>query len=108
MKTGIAWNVSNPLKPTALFDPDAIRDIPCDWSAWFTDIGDTYASHTVIADAPLEVVASAQAAQVITARIKIADGETAPVGQRYGVTFRVVSAGGQQDDQTLYLKIANK
>ena len=106
MATGLAWNLSNPLKPYALFDRDAIRDIPCNWSAWLLDIGDTYASHTMLVAAPLECVTSAQLSGVIVARIKVTG--TPVAGQKYPVTFRVVSAGGQQDDQTLYLKITEK
>lgn len=106
MTTGLAWNLDNPLKPTALFDPDAVRDIPCDWTAWLADIGDTYQDHEVIVPAQLECVSSAHSAGVITARIKAGTG--IQTGKTYGVTFRVTSAGGQVDDQTLYLKITEK
>lgn len=108
MTTGLAWNVDNPLKPTALFDPNAIRDIPCSWVDWLADIGDTYASHVVIVPAQLECVSSSQLAGVITARIKKAAAGGAVVGKTYGVTFRVTSTGGQVEDQTLYLKITEK
>jgi hypothetical protein len=108
MATGLAWNMSNPLKPYALFDPNAVRDIPCSWAAWFTDINDTYLSHTVTAEAPFECTNSAEDLQVITARVKVANGGTPVPGKKYKVTWHVRSVGGQEDDQTLYLKVVEK
>lgn len=110
MATGLAWNLSNPLKPYALFDPDAIRDIPCNWAPWFTDIEDTYGSHTIICQAPLECTNSAEDTEVITARVRVKPANVADVkiNAKYAVTFRVTSAGGQSDDQTLYLKMTEK
>lgn len=108
MTTGAAWNVDNPYKPWARFDPDAIREIPFDWAAWLTDIGSTYATHTIIPNANLECTTSVQASGVITATIKKAAAGTLTVGTKYGVTCRIVAANGEQDDQTLYLKIVEK
>jgi hypothetical protein len=105
MTTGAAWNVDDPLKPWALFDPNAIREIPFDWTAWLTDIGSTYASHTIIVDTGLECTTSVQAGGIITATIKKASAGTLTVGTKYGVTCRIVAANGEQDDQTLRLKI---
>lgn len=105
MTTGAAWNVDDPLKPWALFDPNAIREIPFDWSEWLTDIGSTYLSHTIIVDTGLECTASVHASGVITATIKKATGGTLVEGTKYRVTCRIVAANGEQDDQTLRLKI---
>lgn len=108
MTTGAAWNVDNPLKPWARFDPNAIREIPFDWAAWLTDIGSTYASHTIICATGLECTTSVQAAGVITATVKKDAAQSLTVGTKYGVTCRIVAANGEQDDQTLYLKITEK
>lgn len=108
MTTGAAWNVDNPLKPWARFDTNAIREIPFDWVAWLADIGSTYASHTIIVDASLECTTSVHAAGVITATITKASAATLTVGTNYPVTCRIVAANGERDDQTVYLKAANK
>jgi len=108
MTTGAAWNVDDPLKPWAYFDPNAIRELPFDWTDWLTDIGSTYSSHTIIVDTGLECTTSTQASGVITATIKKAAAETLTAGTKYGVTCRIVAANGEQDDQTLRLKIFEK
>lgn len=108
MTTGAAWNVSNPLKPWALFDPDATRDIPFEWDLWLADIGSTYASHTVLTDPNLQCVTSTQAAGIIKVRIKKAVAGTLVAGTKYYVTCRITAANGEVDDQTLWLKIVDK
>lgn len=105
MATGAAWNVDDPLRPWAYFDPNAIREIPFDWSEWLTDIGSSYASHTIICQTGLECTTSTHASGVITATIKKAAAATLTEGQKYTVTCRIVAANGEQDDQTLRLKI---
>lgn len=108
MTTGAAWNVDDPFKPWARFDKDAIREIPFDWTEWLTDIGSTYASHTIICQTGLECTTSVQASGVITATIQKASAATLVLGTKYSVTCRIVAANGEQDDQTLYLKIVEK
>lgn len=108
MTTGAAWNLTNPHKPWARFDTNAIREIPFDWADWLADIGSTYASHTIICATGLECTTSVQASGVIKATIQKDAAETLTVGTKYGVTCRIVAANGEQDDQTLYLKIVEK
>lgn len=108
MPTGAAWNVDDPYKPWARFDKDAIREIPFDWTEWLTDIGSTYASHTIICQTGLECTASVEASGVITATIKKDPAQTLTVGTKYTVTCRIVAANGEQDDQTLRLQIVEK
>lgn len=108
MPTGAAWNLDDPYKPYARFDKDAIREIPFDWTAWLTDIGSTYASHTIICATGLECTTSVQAAGVITATIQKDSAETLTLGTKYAVTCRIVAANGEQDDQTLWLKIVER
>ena len=108
MATGSAWNLSNPLKPFALFDPNAVRDIPFEWIVWLTDIGSVYQSHTIIVSPGLECVQSSQAFSVIKARIRKNPAQELIAGEKYAVTCRIVAANGEQDDQTLWLKITEK
>ena len=105
MATGSAWNLENPLKPWAYFDPNAKRRIPFDWTAWLAAIGSTYASHTIIVDPGLEVVSSGEALGVITPVIQKSLSGTLAANKKYAVTCRIVAANEEIDDQTLYLKI---
>lgn len=108
MPTGAAWNVENPFAPWARFDRDAIREIPFDWTAWLTDIGSTYASHSIICQTGLECTTSTQASGVITATIKKASASTLTLNSKYSVTCRIVAANGEQDDQTVWLKAVDR
>ena len=108
MPTGAAWDLSNPLKPFALFDPDAVRDIPFEWDLWLADISSSYASHTITTDPLLQVMATSQVAGVIKARIKKAASGVLVPGVKYFVRCHIVAANGEEDDQTLYLKAYQK
>ena len=111
MTTGAAWHIEEDadweiVKPWAWFDKDDVVDIPISWVAWLADKGTTYASHTVIVAADLECVQSAQAAGVITMRIrKNSAGSTLVNGTKYAVTQRIVGANGQIQDRSWYLKV---
>ena len=108
MATGAAWNVDNPLKPWALFDVDAVRDIPFDWSVFLASIGSTFTSATAIAAQGLEVVSVTPSDGVAIVRIR-KDPEIALVAnQKYAVTCHIVAGNGEEDDQTVYLKIAER
>lgn len=109
MTTGQAWNLENQLKPWAYFDADAIRDIPFEWDLWLADIGSTYASHTItVAAGGLECASSSQSGGTIKARIKKAVGGILTAGTKYAVTCHIVAANGEEEDQTLYLKIISR
>ena len=108
MTTGAYWNQSNPLKPWGYFDPDAVLDFPFDWAAWLADIGDTHASHTITVAAPLSCTSSSEAAGVITVRIEKTLGSTPVVGQKYKITCHIKTTDGQEEDQSVYLKILEK
>lgn len=99
------WDVTNAAKPKGIKDPNAVLDFPIDFSAWLTDITDTYASHTVSVDAESGIVcdSSSQAAGVIT---PIISGGTA--GKTGWFKIRIVTAGGRTDDRTFYLKIQER
>ena len=112
MPTGIAWNVENPLKPTALFDTNARRIIPFELADWLAEMGATYASHEVIADAPLECLSSPSSADVLAITIRLRAGMVAGtdynLGQAYPFTVRLTGSDGQIDDRTLWLKLTDR
>jgi hypothetical protein len=90
-------------KPKGIKDPNAILDYPIDFSAWLTDMGDTYASHTVLVTGGLVCDSSAYALGVIT---PILSGGT--VGTVASFTIRIVTTGGRTDDRTLWLKMVER
>ena len=108
MATGAAWNVDAPLKPWALFDANAIRDIPFDWSVFLASIGSTFTSATATAAQGLEVVSVTPSDGVAIVRVRKDPDLTLEAGQKYAVTCHVVAANGEEDDQTVYLKIAER
>jgi hypothetical protein len=108
MATGAAWNVDNPLKPWAYFDPHAVRDIPIEWAAWLTDIGSTVSTVTATAQEGLEVVSVTLVSDVAVVRVRKDPDAALIAGGKYWVTCHIVAADGQEDDQTVYLKIAEK
>lgn len=108
MPTGPFWNEDNPLKPWGAFDPDSVIDIPFDWNDYFDGIGSIYGSHVVTAEEGLEVVASGHSDGKVTARFKKETGATLVVGRKYWIRCHIVAADGQEEDQTLYLKVREK
>lgn len=106
MATGDFWNVDDPTKPWGLFDPNAVYIFPIDVSAWLTNLGTTYASHSVIASTPLECPdEGVHVAGVVPVTIQVAADAAYTSGRKYPFTLRVVGADGQQDDRTLWLKL---
>lgn len=118
MTTGAAWNIDQEapdvLKPWANFDADAIRDIPFDWTEWLADIESTYASHTITTHADLECTnpTTGESGGIIKARIQknpAGDPLLTTAGKyTYWVKCHIVAADGQEDEQTLYLRIVAK
>lgn len=109
MATGTFWNVDDPKKPWGQFDPDAELVFPIDISAWLTALAMTYASHTVTADAPLELVsAGTHAAGILPVRIKVAAAATYVQGTKYPFTVRIVGADGQKDERTWWLQLKDR
>jgi hypothetical protein len=108
MTTGSFWNVDNPLKPWGYHDDESIIIYPFDWTAWLADSGTSYTSHTAVADDPLEVSASTYANGVVSVTVKTKTLGHPVIGQKYAVTCHIVCANGEEEDQTVYLKIREK
>lgn len=104
------WNVDNPDKPWGKFDINAELDIPFNWADWLADLGLSYASHTIVAESPLEVVGSAHSNGIITAFIKVQAGQTPSINRKYAVTCKIVTDGSppRKDDRTVYLKMMER
>lgn len=104
----MTFDVTNPLKPTILKDPDAILDYSQDWSAWLTDSeNDTILSHEIIPESveagAITVVSSQEALGVVTARL-----EGGVLNETEAVVYRITTVGGLVDDRTLYFKIRSR
>jgi hypothetical protein len=110
MAIGDAWNIDDPLKPWALWDPDANIKIPIGLDDWLAELGDTYGSHSIIAPAPLECASpGSYSAGTIMVRMKLAAAATYVAGRKYPFTVRLVGADGiTTDDRTLYLKVKDR
>ncbi len=82
-------------------DPEAELDYSFDWAAWLAE-GEAIASHSIIAETPLEVVTSSSAGAVVTAFVR--GGVDATLLR---LTCRVVtdSTPPRKDDRTLHLRI---
>ena len=108
MATGSFWNVSNPLKPWGYHDDESIIIYPFDWTAWLDDSGTSYAGHTVVVDDPFEIASSTYSNGVISVKVKTKAGEAAVIGTKYALTCHIVAANGEEEDQTVYLKVREK
>lgn len=99
------WDITNLAKPKGIKDPDAVLDFPINFSAWLSEMNDTYASHTVECDLDSGLVcdSSSQAAGVIT---PILSGGIA--GKTGWFKIHIITTGGREDDRTFYLKISER
>jgi|SRR5688572_16530799 len=99
------WNEENPNEPWGLFDDNARLPISISWATWLANEGTTYESHTITADAVLEVISSEESSGVITIWFKVADDATPVLGIKYPFTVHVVGEDGREDERTFWLKI---
>lgn len=110
MTTGAAWDVSNPAKPSAEWDPDANIKIPVFVDSWLEALGTSYGSHSIIAPAPLECDdAGTYASGIIPVRMSLVSTPVYTPGRKYPFTIRIVGADGlTTDDRTLWLKVKDR
>ena len=110
MATGDAWNVDDPTKPWALWDPDANIKIPIFLDDWIAELSTSYGSHTIITSAPLEVVDQGSYVDgLIAVRMKLVSTPTYKAGSKYPFTIRLTGADSvTKDDRTLYLKVKER
>lgn len=110
MTIGAAWNVDDPTKPWALWDPNANIVIPIGVDDWLADIGATYGTHDIITAAPLECASEGTyASGTIGVRMKLVTSPNYTAGVKYPFTIRLIGADGvTQDDRTLWLKVKDR
>lgn len=110
MPIGANWNIDDPTKPWALWDPDANIKIPIGVDDWLAEIGASYGSHQIITAAPLQCVSQGTyAAGTIEVRMALVDTPTYTAGRKYPFTIRVTGADGiTKDDRTLWLKVKDR
>lgn len=110
MTIGEAWDISDPTKPWALWDPDANIVIPIGLDDWLTKLGVTYGSHSVITTDPLACLNQGlYSAGTIGVRMALANGAEFTPGLKYPFTVRVVGNDGTtRDDRTLWLKVKDR
>lgn len=110
MTIGAAWNIDDPAKPWADWDPDANIVIPFGITSWLADLGTGYGSHQVIANAPLSCPdPGTHSAGVIGIRMKLVNSPTYTAGKKYPFTVRLIGSDGiTQDDRTLWLKVKDR
>jgi hypothetical protein len=83
-------------------DPDAVLDYEWDWARWLDS--DTIVSHEVFPIGAGITVDSHTA--TLTSVTAFVSGGT--VGVLYGLTCRVVTAGGRTDDRTINILIRGR
>lgn len=107
---GAAWNVDNPAKPWALWDPDANIVIPIGLDDWLAELGTTYGSHQVLTAPPLQCVSAGSYTDgVIGVRMKLVASPTYIPGVKYPFTVRVIgSDSATQDDRTWWLMVKDR
>lgn len=107
---GANWNVDDPTKPWALWDPQANIVIPIGLTDWLAELGVSYGSHSIIAAAPLECAnPGTNVAGTIGVRMKLVASPIYTAGVKYPFTVRLVGLDSvTQDDRTLWLKVKDR
>jgi hypothetical protein len=108
---GSAWNINNPAKPFAIWDPDADIGIPIGLADWLaTDLGVGYSSHQVLTAPPLVCEdPGAYVDGVVRVRMALIPGAEFTAGVKYPFTIRVFGDDGTtKDDRTLWLQVRER
>ncbi len=105
MATGDFWDLTKPLKPVGLMDPDDVLTIPFDFAEWLAGQETTYVSHVLTPAAGLLATNVSAAGGVVQVQVSKDPDGLLITGAKYGVTCQVVAADGQKKSKTLYLKI---
>lgn len=110
MAIGDQWNIDDPDKPWAKWDPDANIVIPIGVDDWLAEIGATYGSHDIIAADPLVCVSEGTyAAGTIGVRMALVSSPVFTSGKKYPFTIRLVGLDATtKDDRTLWLRVKER
>lgn len=85
---------------TFIKDPDAVLDYKIDWSDWLEPLTDTIAASSWTADTGITIDSNSFDDDETV--VWLSGGTT---GTKYGVTNHITTAGGREDDRTIYIKI---
>lgn len=86
-------------------DPDAVLDYQVDWSSWLsaTSPVDSIVTSSWAAEAGITI--DSQSSSSTTATVWLSGGQR---GRQYEVRNRIVTAGGRQDDRTIYISVRDR
>jgi len=103
------YDLTNPLKPTILVDPNAVLDYPYNFTEWLDDLADTIASALMIPIGTVELdVSGHPPGFVINPGNKIVVAWIKGFTKGSGMTCRVTTAGGRVDDRSIYFKVKER
>jgi hypothetical protein len=80
-------------------DPNAVLDYPFDWSVYLAQINDTIQTSQFIVDSGIVVESDA----ILNPANTVVWLSGAVKGKRYAVTNHILTAGGREDDWTIYV-----
>lgn len=89
-------------RPSIPMDPSAILDYTFDWTDWLTGIGDTIATRTITAT-NVQVPTSSVNGMLVTVW-----AHSGVPGSVASITCRITTAGGRQDERTIYLLVQER
>jgi len=104
------FDLTNPLKPKILVDPNAVLDYPFDWTEWLDDLGDTIASAQVLLIGTVLLDSSGHPPNgfVVNPGNKIVVAWAKGFTKGSGLTCHIVTAGGRQDDRSIYFNVKDR
>lgn len=110
MTIGSAWDITDPDKPWAKWDPNANIKIPIGLTDWLAELGVGYGSHQIITAAPLTCPdPGTYSAGTILVRMALVASPVFAPGVKYPFTIRLTGDDGTtKDDRTLYLKVKER
>jgi len=89
-------------RPNIPMDVDAILDYTFDWTDWLAAISDTILTRTVTA-VGVQVPTTILAGTVVTVWAHSGTDQTVA-----SITCRITTAGGRQDERTIYLLVQER
>lgn len=99
------WNFSDPKKPRASKDPDAVIDITFDWSVWLDDIGSVTISDVTFTVNGVASVGSFSDGTKVTVFVS---GGTPGSSASVACKITTLTTPIRTDERTIYLDIADE
>jgi hypothetical protein len=100
----VYWKTTGPRTPWGEFDPNAQLNFSFDLASWIASAGVGLSlSGCEVASDPLLTATSQLAGELVTVRIRIANGQTVEPGTYLWFRLRMTLSDGQRDDRTFWL-----